>query len=137
MICPHPASTLFPYTTLFRSHAVEEREIGGPTLAEHGERRARVGVAIRALLHPALRVDGGKARAAFDDDAQPCAEILRLLVAQVANDLQRRPLRRRRTLAPRHGLEVAEQRVEDAWQPREIRADARHHAREVAHGRIL
>src|SRR5258708_5666266 len=111
-----------------RRHAPEEGEIGGPTLAERRERRAWIGVSIRTLLYPALRVDGGEARAAVHDDAQACAEVLRLLVAQVTDDLQRRPLRRRRALAPRRGLEIAEEHVEDAWQPPEIRAAAREHA---------
>src|SRR3712207_6863371 len=60
MIRRPPRSTLFPYTTLFRSHAARGRP--GPPLARHDPGRG--GVALRAgrLLRRARRRVGGDAR---------------------------------------------------------------------------
>jgi len=57
--------------------------------------QARLSVA--PLFGPALRLDRRELARAVHDDAQTGAEVFGLLIAQVAEDLDRRPLVRRRS----------------------------------------
>src|SRR5439155_876961 len=109
----------------------------GPALAERRERGAGIGLAVAPRLRPTGGIARRERRAAVHDDAQASAEVFQLLVAKMANDLDRRPLGRRRTFAPSRGVDVGEQDVEDAWEPRELRARARQQRRRIDHGGIL
>src|SRR5499426_1413335 len=66
--------------------AVQQYQTRGAPLMERGERRHRIGVAIASLLGPARRIDGDERVAALRDHPYARAEVLGLLVAQMAHD---------------------------------------------------
>src|SRR5262249_43903381 len=106
--------------------AGEEYQSHRATLTERGERRHRIRVAIASLLRPARRIDDDERVAALHDHAHARAEVLGLLVAKMANDLERRPFRRGRALAPCGGIETAEENVEDERRPPGVAPNTRH-----------
>src|SRR5437870_7188785 len=76
--------------------------------------------ALASLRCPALRINRCEAGAAFDDDAKARAEVFDFLVAQVTDDLDRRPLDGYRVGAPGRFVEVLQQGIEHAWKAREL-----------------
>src|SRR2546426_5973194 len=83
MIRRPPRSTLFPYTTLFRSHLV--RRAGGPPLpgdpAERPHRRCRRGFAVARAGVPAARLETFRRSEEHTSELQsPCNLVCRLLL---------------------------------------------------------
>src|SRR5262249_25668878 len=70
---------------------LEVRKARAPACPDDVEDRARVLLSIAAGLDPGDGADGREARVPGDDGAQACAEVFRLLVPQVAEDLDGRP----------------------------------------------
>ena len=95
---------------------VEVLDACPPAGAERLEDLAGVGVAVSPGFDPAHRVDRREARLAVDDGAEPGAEVLGLLVAQMAEDLDGRPLVVRRAGAGDGRIEIARERVEHVGQ---------------------
>src|SRR3989475_9969043 len=112
----------------------ERAETRGPALAEDGQGARSIVVQVAPLRRPALRVDRREARAAVEDHADSRAEVLDLFVAQVADDLDRRPLGRRRARTPGGRVEVLEQRVEHRGKPRQLEPGAGQHVARIVHG---
>src|SRR5256885_13168593 len=92
MIRPPPRSTLFPYTTLFRSAACEAMTLqrGGVTLVAQatGLSRTTIGAGLRELRHPAVpgddlpaqRVRQVRSEEHTSELQSPCNLVCRLLL---------------------------------------------------------
>ena len=111
----------------------QRAESRGPALAEGGQRARSVVVQVAPLPRPALRVDRREARAAVEDHADSRPEVLDLLVAQVADDLDRCPLGERRARTPGGRVEVLQQRVEHYGEPRELEPGTGEHVAGIVH----
>src|SRR2546430_11268751 len=58
MIRPPPRSTLFPYTTLFRSRALTSHRIGGQTMLQQQEKAPERITDSKVIGVPTPRIDG-------------------------------------------------------------------------------
>src|SRR5262245_65159961 len=93
-----------------RRPALEKRCQGGQPIV----------VQIAALDRPALRVDRCKAVAAREHHGEPRPEVLDLLVAEMTDDLDGRPLGGRGPRAPGRRIEIGQQSAEHRGEPRQL-----------------
>src|SRR5580765_4897238 len=100
--------------------SVDESSVRGTSLAKRGQRARSIVVGIASLRRPALRIDRHEAGPVVDGHAKARAEVFHLLVAKVTNDLDGRPLGRRRASAPGRVVEARQQGVEHARESREL-----------------
>ena len=114
----HETSWSEPRTRVGES--VQEAETRSAALAKRRQCSESVVLGIASLRRPALRINRCEAGAAFDDDAKARAEVFDFLVAQVTDDLDRRPLDGYRVGAPGRFVEVLQQGIEHAWKAREL-----------------
>jgi hypothetical protein len=91
---------------------VQVVDAGPPAGADHRQDLGGVGVAVFSGFYPAHRVDRREARLAVDDGAEPGAEVFRLLVAQMAEDLDGRSLVVGRAGAGDGRIEITRERVQ-------------------------
>jgi hypothetical protein len=105
-----------------RLDAPEKHEARRPPLEECRQSRPRLGVPVAPLDGPAGRVDPLEPLSAVEDRAYARAEVLDLLVSQVADDLYRRPLLRRRPRAPEPLVQAGKHPVQDRGQAPQLPA---------------
>src|SRR5215475_14836750 len=91
----------------------EPDQTGRTAFAKARERVAEIGFPVAALLDPADGIDRRERRSCLEHDAEAGCEIFRLLVPQVADDLDRRPLFGQGSRACRPVVQILEERVQD------------------------
>ena len=89
-----------------------------------------------AISTPLARLTAGP-RPTFEDDAQTGAKVLRLLVSQVADDLDRRPLAGRRPGPPGGLVQLAHQQLEHLREARQLAARVAQQATGIGHPGLL
>src|SRR5215467_12992525 len=105
-----------------------------PPFPEGRERARPVVLEIATLDRPALGVDRREALAASQRDAEARAEVLGLLVAEMADDLDGRPLGGGRARPPGRRVQIVQQGVEHHRKAPELDPSVRQDVAGVVHG---